>query len=321
MKAFLKAMLAFATGLGMLGPVVAQEWPTKSVTITVPFAPGGSTDTTARILAEKLRNELGQHVIVDNRGGAGGNIAAGIVAKAAPDGYTMLLATNAIVTSPTLYKSLSYDLKKDLVPVVQIVNFPNVLVVNKDFPAQNLSEFVEYAKAAKGPLNYGSAGNGSSQHLSTALLNNMINGQMVHVPFKGGALANAALLGGQIELVIAPLVEVLPHIKAGTLKALGITAKTRSPLLSDVPAIDEVLPGYEVVLWNGLLAPANTPPAIIDRLNQAVRKVLREPDMQAKMASQGYRTFDYAPSELKQFYAQEQEKWGHMVKISGATLN
>jgi tripartite-type tricarboxylate transporter receptor subunit TctC len=321
MNAFLKIALILTAGFGMPGLAAAQEWPTKSITLIVPFAPGGSTDTTARLLADKLRNKLGQSVIVDNRAGAGGNIGASLVAKSAPDGYTLLVATNAHTASPRLYKNMTYDIEKDLVPVAQIVSFPNVLVVNKDFPAKTLAEFVNYVKEAKKPVNYGSAGNGSSQHLSGALFNNMVKGQMVHVPYKGGAPANVALLAGQIQVVIAPLVEVLPYIKAGSLRALGITTKTRSPLLPDVQAIEEVLPGYEVVLWNGILAPANTPPKVVATLNTAIRKLLQEPDMQKTMADQGYKTFDHSPAELKQVYVTELERWGRMVKISGASLD
>lgn len=284
----------------------------------MPFAPGGSTDTTGRLIAEKLRPILGQTVVVDNRGGAGGNIGANLVAKSAPDGYTLLMAINAHAAAGALYKKLQYQFLGDLKPAAQIVSFPNVLVVRKDFPVKTLAEMVTYIREKKGALNYGSAGNGSSQHLSTALFNKMLNGDMVHVPFKGGALANAALLSGDVQVVIASFVEVQPYLKAGTLRALGVTSKERLSLLADVPAINEALPGYDVVLWNGIMVPAGTPEPIVNRINAAVRKVLADPEFKKSLAAQGYTTFDVAPAELQRIYQTETEKWHRMVAVSGA---
>jgi tripartite-type tricarboxylate transporter receptor subunit TctC len=320
MKPLLKLALAFMSSITVLAPVHADQFPSKNITLIVPLAPGGSTDSTARQVADKLRNVLGQSVIVDNRAGAGGNIGAAMVAKAAPDGYTLLMATSTHATNPSLYKTLPYDLQKDLTPVVQIAFIPNVLVVRGDFPAKTLEEFIKYVKEAKELITYGSAGNGTSQHLSGSLFNNMAGGKMSHVPYKGGAPANADLLAGQISAVFAPLVEVLSYIETGRFKALGVTTKTRSPRLPNVPAIDEYLPGYEVVLWNGLFAPANTPPEIVNKLNAAVKKVLQEPDVEKTFAAQGTRLVGNSPAEFKQFVGTEVEKWARLVKISGAVV-
>jgi tripartite-type tricarboxylate transporter receptor subunit TctC len=320
MKPFLKLALAFMSSITALAPALADQFPSKNITLIVPLAPGGSTDSTARQVADKLRNVLGQSVIVDNRAGAGGNIGAAVVAKAPPDGYTLLMATSTHATNPSLYKTLPYDLQKDLTPVVQIAFIPNVLVVRGDFPAKTLEEFIKFVKEAKELITYGSAGNGTSQHLSGSLFNNMAGGKMSHVPYKGGAPANADLLAGQIHAVFAPLVEVLSYIETGRFKALGVTTKTRSPRLPNIPAIDEYLPGYEVVLWNGLFAPANTPPEIVDKLNAAVKKVLQEPDVEKTFASQGTRLVGNSPAEFKQFVGTEVEKWARLVKISGAVV-
>ncbi|MES2185733.1 MAG: tripartite tricarboxylate transporter substrate binding protein [Pseudomonadota bacterium] len=302
------------------GPARAAEWPERTITLVVPLAPGGSTDTTARLLAEKLRAELGQTVIVDNRAGAGGNIGAAYVAKSEPDGYNLLFTTSTIATNVTLFKSLPFDLLKDFAPVSQVALIPNVLMVNQDFPAKTLAEFTDYVRQNKDTVNYGSAGNGTSQHLSGALFNSMAHGAMVHVPYKGGAPANADLLAGQIQAVFSPLVEVLPYIDSGKLRALGVTTKARSPRLPDVPAVGEVLPGFEVVLWNGVLAPARTPPAVIARLNAAIRKVVQDPGFRKTLAEQGSTPVGNSPAEFKQQLAGEIDKWGKLVKLSGARV-
>lgn len=313
--------LSCVSAFAMQDAVAQQSWPARPITLVVPFAPGGSTDITARQLAEGLRAELGQTVLVDNRAGAGGNIGAKVVADARPDGYTLLVATNAHAASPALYKTMQYNFRKDLVPVAQIVSFPNVLVVRPDFPTRDLKEFIEYVKGNKGSLAYGSAGNGSSQHLSTALLNNMLNGKMTHIPYKGGAPAVNALIAGDIQTLISPLIEVLPFIKAGKLRALGITTTERSLLLPGVPSISEELPGYEVTMWSGVMAPAGTPESVVHTINTAVRKVLSAPEMSRKLTEQGYRTFDVPAEQLPAMYDKEVERWGHMVRISGARVD
>ena len=302
-------------------PSWAADWPERPVTLVLPFAPGGSTDYTARLLAQKLSTALGQQVIVENKPGAGGNIGGAYAAKAKPDGYTLLMHTSTAAANVTLYKNMGFDLQKDLIPVSQVSLIPNVLVVNNDVPAKTLQEFVDLVKQKKVPISYGSAGNGASQHLSGALFNNMVNGDMVHVPYKGGAPANTDLLAGQIQAVFSPLVEVLSYIDSGKLRPLAVTTKTRSSRLPNVPAVAEVLPGYEVVLWNGVFAPAGTPQPVITKLSTAIRQVLQDPAIRKTLADQGSTPVGNSPEEFKQVLTTEIGKWGKLVKLSGASID
>jgi tripartite-type tricarboxylate transporter receptor subunit TctC len=301
-------------------PATAQSWPVRPIKLVVPYPPGGSTDVTARLVAENLRPLLGQPVVIENKPGAGANLGADYVAKAPPDGYTLLMATSTHATNPGLYKDLPYDFVRDLAPVAQTAFIPNALVVTPGIPVANLAEFISHVGNPKNVVNYGSAGNGSSQHLSAALFNSMAGGNMVHVPYKGGAPATVDLIGGQIQVYFGPLVEVIPHIKAGKIKALGMTTRKRSPLLPDVPTIGDSLPGYEVALWNGILAPDKTPADIVARLNQAILKVLDQPDIKARFAEQGSEPAGNAPDEFRRFIGTEVEKWRGLVKISGAKI-
>lgn len=315
----LAASLAFL--LAVASPAFADVWPSRPITLIVPLAAGGSTDTTARLVAQKLKDVLGQPVVVENRSGAGTNIGTDIVAKAKPDGYTLLLNASTIATNVSLYKSLPYDLKKDLIPVSQTSFIPNVLVVSKDFPAKNLPEFIRYIKDNKGRINYGSAGNGTSLHLAAALFNNMVDGGMTHVPYKGGSEVVRDLLSGQVQVAFNPLVEVLPFIESGKLRPLGITTKERSPRLPDVPAIDQYLPGYEVVLWNGIFAPAGTPKEIVDKLSAAIRQVMHNQSVAKILAEQGSKPAGSTPEEFKGFVDSEVQKWAGLVKLSGARVD
>jgi len=313
------AMLAWAA---MAAPFVAHGASLgsgKPYTLIVPFGVGGSTDITARLLADKLGKVLGQTVVVENRGGAGGNIGASAVARAEPDGHTLLMATSTHVANPSLYKDLNYDVMKDLAPVSQVAFIPNMLVVNKDLPVKTLDDFVQYVRAGKGPAYYGSSGNGTSQHLAGVLFASMSQGKMTHVPYKGGGAASVAVLGGEIQAYFAPLAEVVGHIEAGSVKALGVTTRERSRRFPDVQAINEVLPGYEVVLWNGILTTAGSPPDEIERLHAAIAKVLADPDMRAKLAEQGSTPAPSTPAEFRAFMEKELQTWGRLVKMSGAT--
>jgi tripartite-type tricarboxylate transporter receptor subunit TctC len=316
----LKALTSIALAATMLTSH-AGEWPDHPVTMVVPLAPGGSTDYTARLLAEKLSKVLGQAIMIENKPGAGGNIGAAYVSHANPDGYTLLMTTSTAATNVTLYKKMGFDLQKDLIPVSQVALIPNVLMVNNEIPAKTLAEFVALVKQHKATINYGSAGNGTSQHLSGALFNNMAQGQMVHVPYKGGAPANTDLLAGQIQAVFSPLVEVLPYIESGRLRALGVTTKARSARLPNVPAVSEVLPNYEIVLWNGVFAPAGTPEPIVTKLNAAIRQVLKDPAMRKTLADSGSTPVGNSSAEFKQVLASEIDKWGKLVKLSGATVD
>lgn len=314
---------ALTFGLALLAAAAHAQsaWPTKQIRILVGYAPGGSTDVTARIIAQALSERLGQAVIIENRPGAGGNLAADAAAKADPDGYTLLMTTSTtMATNPSLYKNLPFDVQTDFAPVTLTAFIPNLLVVNPSVPADNVADFVAYLKANPGKLNFGSAGNGSSQHIAGALFDSLAGVQMIHVPYRGGAPAVNDLLGGQVQVIFAPLVEVLQQVRADKIRALGITTATRSPLLPDVPSIAETLQGYEVRLWNGLLAPAKTPPEIIDRINRAAVEALRSDDVKAKLADQGSEPVGDTPAEFKAFIASELVKWRRLVEISGATM-
>jgi tripartite-type tricarboxylate transporter receptor subunit TctC len=322
MRRSISLALALALALLLLGPAHAQTaWPGKPIRLIVGFAAGGSTDVTARIIAQALSDRLGQPVVVENRGGAGGNIGADAVAKADPDGYTLLMATSStFAANPNLYKSLPFDVQKDFAPITVTAFIPNLLVVNPSVPANNVADFIAYLKANPDKLNFASAGNGTSQHLSGELFNSLAGVRMTHVAYRGGAPAVSDLLGGQVQVIFAPLVEVIQQVRSEKLKALGITTAKRSPLLPEVPTILESLPGYEVALWNGLLAPAKTPPDIIDRINRATIEALRSPEVKAKLAEQGSEPVGNTPAEFKAFIDSELVKWRRLVEISGATV-
>jgi tripartite-type tricarboxylate transporter receptor subunit TctC len=314
-----KLFVCAALLLSTCAAFAQSDWPQRPLILVVPLSAGGSTDSTARLIAQKLKDELGQPVIIENRVGAGGNIGAQFVVNSAPDGYTLLMATSTLAANMTLYKNMSFDIQKDLAPVSQISFIPNVLMVNQDLPVKTLGEFVTLVRQKE--VNYGSAGNGTSQHLSGALFNSMVHGKMVHVPYKGGAPANMDLIAGHIQLVFSPLVEVLPFIETGKLRPLGVTTKARSPRLPNLPAIDESLPGFDVALWNGILAPAKTPPAVIAKLYAAVHKVMQNPEVLKTFAEQGTNPVGSTPAEFKQLIAAEVPKWARLVKLSGAELN
>jgi len=303
-------------------PDAGADWPTrKAITMIVPFAAGGSTDATARLLAEHLSRQLKQQVIVENRAGAGSNLGSSVAARATPDGYTLLLATSTIATNVTLYKNMGFDLRRDLIPVSQIASIPNVLTVNNSVPAKSLTEFITLVQKKDAPVNYGSAGNGSASHLSGALFNAMAKGDMVHVAYKGGAPANVDLMGGQVQAVFSPLVEVLSYLESGKLRALGVTTPERSPRLPDVPAVGEALPGFDVSLWNGVFVPAGTPPAVVDGLAQALKSVTQDPAFRKVLLDQGSAPTSQSPAQFKAFLDQEIDKWAKLVKLSGATVD
>ena len=320
----MRRLFSLALTLGAVLLAIAAQaqtpWPTKPIKILVGYAAGGSTDVTARIIAQALSERLGQPVIIENRPGAAGNIAAEAAAKADPDGYTLNMSTSStFATNPSLYKTLPFNVQTDFEPIALTAFIPNLLVVNPAVPANNVAELIAYLKANPDKVNFGSSGNGSSQHISAALFNALAGVQMAHISYRGGAPAVTDLLSGQVQVIFAPLVEVLQHVRAEKLRALGITTVKRSSLLPDVPTIAETLPGYEVRLWNGLLAPAKTPPDIIDRINRATTDALRSNEVKAKLAEQGSEPVGNSPAEFKAFIDAELVKWKKLVEISGAT--
>jgi tripartite-type tricarboxylate transporter receptor subunit TctC len=318
LRVLLLAVLVLA---GSAFSALAETWPSRPIKLVVPYAPGGSTDVTARLVGKQLEILLGQPFVIENRGGAAGNIGASIAAKAEADGYTFLMATSTQATNVSLYTNLTYDFVKDFSPVSQTAFIPNVLVVTKEVPAANLAEFIAYVKSGKQRLSYGSAGYGSSQHLSGELFNSMVHGNMIHVPYKGGNPAVQDLIAGRIQVYFGPLVEVLPFIRSNHVRALGITTRKRTPLLPDLPAISELLPGYEVALWNGILAPAHTSPDIVNKLSQAISKVVNNPPVKTRLLEQGSEPASKTPAEFKRFIGEEVDKWRGLVKVSGAHVN
>jgi tripartite-type tricarboxylate transporter receptor subunit TctC len=301
----------------------AQSYPTKPIRIVVPFPPGGATDILARDVAQKLTEAWGQQVIVDNRPGAGGNIGSELVARSAPDGYTLEMGTvGTHAINASLYAKMPYDHLKDFVPVILVAGVPNVLVVNPALPVNSVAELIAYAKANPGKLNFASSGSGTSIHLSAELFKVMAGVQMTHIPYKGSAPALQDLLGGQVQLMFDNLPPSLPQIKAGKLRALAVTTATRAPALPDVPTVAEAgLPGFESSSWFGLLAPAGTPPAIVVKLNAEVAKWLATPDAKERLAKQGANAVGGSPEDFEKHIAAETVKWAKVVKDSGARVD
>jgi tripartite-type tricarboxylate transporter receptor subunit TctC len=293
-------------------------FPSRPITTVVGFEPGGGTDTVARIVAKTLGDNLGQQVLVENRAGAGGNIAVDFVTKAAPDGYALVLANvGALAVNPHLLK-LSYDPLRDLAPVTMAVVFPNVIVVHPSVPAKNLAEFIKLAKDKPATVTYGSSGIGGAGHLAGELLAMMAKVELVHVPYKGGGPAMAGLLGGQIDAYFATPVAPLPHIRAGKARAIAVTGASRTPFLPDVPTVAESgYPGYEAINWYAYLLPGKTPRDIVARLNAELNKVLRAPDVVDALHKQGVEPQPGTPEELARYMRREYETWGKVVKQAG----
>jgi len=318
------AVAFVALGVGVALPAHAQEaYPTKPIRIVVPFPAAGTTDILARAVAQKLTETWGQSVIVDNRPGAAGNIGAELVAKAAPDGYTLLMGTvGTHAINASLYAKMPYDHVKDFTPIVLVAGVPNVLVVNPSLPVKTVAELVAYEKANPGKLNFASSGSGTSIHLSGELFKTSAGVQMTHVPYKGSAPAVTDLIGGQVQLMFDNLPSALPHIKAGKLRAIAVTSLVRAPALPDVPTIAESgYPGFEASSWFGLLAPAGTKPEIVAKINAEVRKWLATPEARDKLASQGANAAGGTPEDFARHIAAETAKWAKVVKQSGAKVD
>jgi len=301
----------------------AQTYPNHPIRLVVPFPPGGTTDILAREVGERLTATLGQPVVIDNRAGAGGNIGADIVAKAAPDGYTLLMATvGTHAINASLYRKLPYDHIKDFAPVVLVAGVPNVLVVTPSLPVHSVAELIRLAKEKPGQLNFASSGNGTSIHLSGELFKTMAGVDMTHVPYKGSAFALTDLMAGQVQLMFDNLPSSLPHIKAGKLRAIAVTSSQRAPALPDVPTIAESgLPGFEASAWFGIVAPAGTPAAIVSRINADVNQWLRSPEAADKLLAQGAIAAGGTPEQFVAHIRAETDKWARVVKASGAKVD
>jgi tripartite-type tricarboxylate transporter receptor subunit TctC len=300
-----------------------DDYPNRTVRIIVPFAPGGSTDVVARILADKLGVELKQSFVVENRSGAGGNIGADAVAKASPDGYTLLMGTTGVLAiNKYLYKEMPFDPERDLVPVSYTSLITNILVVNPQVPAKTVSELVALARAKPGALTFASSGAGSSTHLSAELFKSMAGVDILHVPYKGSSQAITDLMGGQVTMLFDNAPSSIPFVEQGKLRALAVTSTKRLPNLPDVPTLDEAgVKGYESLSWSGIMAPAGTPKRVIDKLNAAIEKILRDPDVKQRFASLGVEPVGGPPEAFSRHIRAESEKWARVVKTANITLN
>ena len=316
---------AVVLGAGLLGgtSALAQAYPTKPVTIIVPFAAGGTTDILARIIGQALTAELGQSVVVDNRAGAGGNIGGQAAAKATPDGHTLFMGTvGTHAINASLYKKMPFDPVKDFAPLTRVANVPNLLVANPAQPYKSVKDLIAYAKANPGKVNFGSSGNGSSIHLSGELFKSLAKVDMQHAPYKGSAPAVTDLLGNQIGIMFDNMPSAIQHVRSGKLVPLAVTTAKRSPELPNVPTIAEAgVPGYEATSWFGMFAPAGTPAPVLAKLNAAIVKVLAQPDVKKKINEQGAEVYSETPEQFAAFIQAESVKWGKVVKESGASLD
>jgi tripartite-type tricarboxylate transporter receptor subunit TctC len=296
-------------------------YPTKPITLVVTYPPGGGADAMARLLAPKMGEALGQTVVVENRGGASGQIGAAAVAKANPDGYTLMLDASSFSVNPSLYPKLPYDSLKAFQPIGVVALFPNVVLVNANFPAKNMSELTAAARKAKDAVSYASSGNGSAQHLAGALFESAAKVDMIHVPYKGGGPALNDVIGGQVPLFFGNLASTLQHVQSGKLKALAVTSSKRSPILPDVPTLSESgLKGAEIYEWNAVFAPANTPEPVIKKLAAAFQQALDTPEVKARVAQLGGELQKSSPEQARTFIEQQINLWGKVVKERKITI-
>jgi len=314
---------AFATALLCLpAPAHAQEWPQRQVTIVVPFGAGGSADLLARMLASHLQAKYGTPFVVENRAGAGGSTGTGYVAKAPPDGATLLLGTvSSIAVNAALYSKLPFDVDRDLQPISQLVSFPNLLVVDPKLPVRDIPQLIAYLKANEGKINYGSSGLGTSSHLSVVMLERAVGTKMTHVPFRSTGEVVNSMLGGNIQLAIDSMTTIWPQAEAGQVRALGVSTPRRSPSAPDVPAIGETVKGYEAIAWQGLFAPAGTPRPVVDRIAGEVRRIWTLPEVVAALTKLGAEPVVSTPDEFASFARAERVKWAEVVKAAGVQID
>ena len=311
--------ILLAALLGIAIPAAAQDYPNRPITLVVPFPPGGSTSIVARIVADKLAEGLGQSIVIDNRGGAGGTVGTRAVAKSAPDGYTLVLGyTGTLAIGPNLYPNAGYDPRKDFAAVGRIGTAPNTLVVHPSFNVKSVAELIAYAKANPGKVNFGSAGNGTVSHVSGEYFAAQAGIKLIHIPYKGTGPALIDLLGGHIPMAFAPIPATHESSKAGKLRMLAVTSIKRTPMIPDMPTISETLPGFEAVLRYGIAAPAGTPRAIIDKLNKALNAALANADVRKRLATDGADTLPGTPEDYAADIDREEKQWAKVVKESGA---
>ena len=301
----------------------AQPWPSKPLRIIVPFAPGGSTDIFARLLGERMSHLLGQSVVIDNRAGAAGNIGADAVAKAAPDGYTLLMATTGVMSiNQALYKNMSYDPARDLDPVVFVASITNVLIVASDSTLKSAADVLAMAKQSPGKLSFASSGAGSSTHMSAELFKAMAGVDLLHVPYKGSGPAMLDLIAGRVSLMFENMPGAVPHIKAGKVRALAQTGERRSPALAEIPTVAEAgVSGYESLSWSGIALPAGAPKEVMARLNREINAILAQPEMRQKLAEQGAEAVGGSPEAFARHVQRERDKWAGVVRAAGIVVN
>jgi tripartite-type tricarboxylate transporter receptor subunit TctC len=319
-------MISRRTALGLIGSGVstlaigrafAADYPTRPVRWLVGYPPGGATDILARLIGQRLSEKLGQQFVIENKPGAGNNIATEAAINAAPDGYTLLLINPANYINASLYANLKFNLIRDIAPIASFNRVPNVMTVNKDVPAKNVAEFIAYVKANPGKVNLASSGNGTSVHLSGEMFMAMTGAKMQHVPYRGAAPAITDLLGGQVQVIFDNMPSIIQHIRAGSLRALGVTSAERSPLLPDVQTVAETVPGYEATALFGVGAPKNTPKEIITKLNTEINAILAEPDMKKRLVELGGEPLIQTPEKFGADIAAETEKWRKVVEGAG----
>ena len=313
------AMLVAAIAAAVSIPAAAQGWPAKPVHIIVPFAAGGPADIYARAIAEKLSSALGQPFVVEDKPGGGSIVGTDQVAKSAPDGYTLLMMSNTHTVNESLIPDRPFQLMRDFVPIAPVNYSDLVMVVHPSVPANTLKEFIALAKSKPGQLNYASSGPGTPYHMAGELFKAMAGVDIVHVPYKGSSGARTDILGGQVHMMFDAITTMAPNVQAGKLKALGTSGKSRSPVLPNVPTVSEAgVPGYEAVIWLGLMAPAGTPRAVVDRLNNEVRRIVTTPEMKTAWEKQGAVALVMTPDEFDRYLRADIEKWSRIVRISGA---
>ena len=298
----------------------AQNWPAKSVRVIIPYPPGGGADTTGRLFFAKLSDALGQHFIIDNRGGAGGTIAEAIAAKAEPDGYTVLHDATAFSVNPFLYPKLSFDYGKDFQPVFLASLVPNILIVNKDVPANTVADVIAMAKAAPDGLNFASSGNGTVQHLSLEMFRHMTGTKINHIPYRGGGPALNDLMGGQVKFFFSNGSASIGHVQAGAVKAIAHTGHGRLRTLPDLPPVSDTIPGFEAYEWNGVFLPSGAPREIVQKLNAALNALLKQPDLTDRLKALNIDYRENTPEEFGAFVKNEMEKWSRVVKEANIKL-
>jgi tripartite-type tricarboxylate transporter receptor subunit TctC len=320
-RLLLRAAAALASGLGALLPAVAQDYPARPVRIIVPFAPGGSADVFGRFVAQKLQESLGQNFIIDNRPGAGSVIGSDAVAKAAPDGYTLLVMSNTHTVNESLIPNKPFQLMRDFAPIAPLNYSDLVLVAKATLPARTLPELIQAAKAAPGGMSYASSGPGTPYHMAGELFKSMAGVAIVHIPYKGSAGARTDVLGGQVEMMFDAIPTMTEHIRSGKIKALATTGRQRSAILPEVPTVAESgVPGYEATIWLGLVAPKGTPPAIVAKLNAEVAKITGNAEVRRAWAAQGTTAMTMTVDEFTRHLNDDIAKWAQIVKISGAKV-